>query len=491
MRRQRTIYHNDARHTYLWLFEPPMSLEDAWVPVDEVAGTAVDTFSYCVERGDGIFYPSKAGLMFGGDQRPFTSQIIWRAWECMQSLMNQGLDPLRVLIDRAHDKGMDFFADLRLSSYGGMNPAHKLTEGGRGFAHPEVRDHQFAVLEELARQYPIEGVELDYTAAFGGTSFYFRPEDVQAYTPVMTEWVRKVSDMVRNRPGEPGEVGARVYPTEEMNLAQGLDVCTWLKEGLLDFVVPVMYMYNCLDPNMPFDWLISLAHEADASVYGFLQHYVRSEDTGATMKEYPTPEIMRAATANYWARGVDGLYTWFMRWPIGHVERSILTEMGDPDLVKEKKKHYVLARRAQQATEQGYDHSIPLRLPSADPANRHEIPFYIADDIEGAADRISQVGLRLYFTNIVSADRFTILLNAKSLSSETCRRIRKTRRDTFPHTAPRNHWLDFDLKDVRPRQGQNVLEISLDSRPAGLEGGVTVEEVEILVDYSSYPSGLN
>ena len=32
-----------------------MALEDAWRPIDDVAGTNVDTFVYMVERGDGLF----------------------------------------------------------------------------------------------------------------------------------------------------------------------------------------------------------------------------------------------------------------------------------------------------------------------------------------------------------------------------------------------------------------------------------------------------
>ena len=45
-RRRRTIYHNDARHYYLWVFESdPLDLHDAHRPVDEVAGTGVTTFS--------------------------------------------------------------------------------------------------------------------------------------------------------------------------------------------------------------------------------------------------------------------------------------------------------------------------------------------------------------------------------------------------------------------------------------------------------------
>ena len=46
MRQRRTFYYNDARHYYLFIFEPPMQMEDAWLAVDEVAGTAVDSFVY-------------------------------------------------------------------------------------------------------------------------------------------------------------------------------------------------------------------------------------------------------------------------------------------------------------------------------------------------------------------------------------------------------------------------------------------------------------
>ena len=490
MRRRRTIYHNDARHYYLWVFDAPLHLQDAWRPVDEVAGTAVDTFSYCVERGDGIFYPSKVGLRFGSDMQPFTSTITWHAWESMQSLIDRGLDPLQVLIDRAHDKGMEFFANLRMASYGGMDPAYKLSEGGRGFAHPEVREHQFAVLVELAMDYQVEGVELDYPAAFGEGPFFFRPEEVEEGTGMMTEWVSRVADMVRSRPGSPGQIGARVYPTEAMNLAQGLDVRTWLREGLVDFVVPMLYTYNNLDPDMPIDWLIQAAHEAEVSVYGMLQHSVRDESTWTgdrtiTVRTYPTPEIVRAAAASYWDRGVDGLYTWFMRWPLGVEQRSILTEIGDPDLIVEGNKRYVLRRRSDEATALGYGADLPIELRSSEPGQRHEIPFNMADEIRGEAHRIRQVQLRINLSNVVTQDQFTIRLNDQSLEGETCLR------DFGRRDSPRGQWLEFHLEKVRPEKGRNVLEISLDQRPAGLEGSVVVEEVEVYVEYGSHPSTLH
>ena len=513
MRRPRTIYFNDARHYYFFVFEPPMHLQDAWRPIDEVAGTSVDTFIYGVARGDGLFYPTQKGKRFGQGVDEFDMGVYWRVWENMQSLIDRRLDPLRVLVDRAHEKGMDFFASFRMGSYEAANPAgSNLTgepgfgepsQGGRGFANPGVRDAQFSVLEELATGYPVEGLELDFSAWFGSAPPYFRSEEVQEYTPVMTEHVRRISEMVRQREGEAGQIGARVPPTEEMCLGIGLDVRSWLREGLIDYVTPMLYLYFQVDADMPIDWLVDAARQADASVYGMLQPYTYE---GAPLSGDPndaldggvkhvTPAVMRAAAATYRARGVDGLYTYFMSWPLADAERRMLTEMGDPDLIAEGDKHYVLPRRSPEAVELGYDVTLPLEIPSADPTKRYPIPFTIADDIEGASSRIRQVRLRVRLSNLVSADQLSMLLNGRSLAEEFCLRDfgKFDLRRPGPHIIDqyRGQWLEFNLQKVRPRQGQNVLEISLVRRPARLGGKVTVDDVEVIVEYGPYPSTLN
>ena len=296
MRRRRTIYHNDARHSYLWYFEPPMRLEDAWIPIDEVAGTAVDTFSYCVERGDGMFYPTKVGKMFSVEDGKAQSNhnYEWRAAACMLSLMERGLDPLQVLIDRAHEHGMDFIADLRLQRLGNMYPELELENGGKGWAEERVRDLKFDILHELVTDYPIQGVELDFTAAFGeGEFFYFTDGGTPENTATMTEWVRRVSEMARLATGRAAR-GRR----EDISHGEGqprsgprrADVA--ISEGLLDFVVPVAYVYTVLDPNMPFDWVVGPAHDSGASVYGFLQHHLQDEIVGARRAALPHPRAI-------------------------------------------------------------------------------------------------------------------------------------------------------------------------------------------------------
>ncbi len=479
MRRPRTIYFNDARHYYLFVNEPPMRLQDAWGPVDEVAGTAVDTFVYGVARGDGLFYPSEKGLRFGADLEKLSMAAYWRVWENMQSLIDRGLDPLRVLVDRAHDKGMDFFASLRMGDFPGLDAKSTTGGGGRGYVHQETRDHQFGVLEELATRYPVEGVELDFAAAPGGTGFWLAPEDVKEHTPLMTDYVRRISQMVRERPGEPGQLGARVYPTEELNLKTGLDVRAWLDEGLVDYVVPMVYLFFGLDSNMPIDWIVEAAHANDVSVYAMLQPYYTDEQRRFHNVQNASPAMVRAAAANNWARGVDGQYAWFFTWPLGEGERNTLTELADPDLVAERDKHYFLRRQAED--EHDIDAYLPLPLAQADAGKRFQLPFYIADDLSNP--KVQQVTLRIGITDLLGADKLDIRLNGASLADEVSTRISLHRIDPYG-----GQFLEIDLRQVRPLQGDNVLDIALVSRPANISSDLTVEDLELVVRYGTFPT---
>ena len=478
MRQKRIIYHNDARHYYLFVFEPPIALEEAWTPIDEVAGTAVDTFAYGVQRGDGLFYPSQVAVQFGSDMMPFGQAAYWRTWHNMKSLEERGLDPLRVLIDRAHDKGMDFFASVRLSSYGGMDPQHALANGGRGLRAPEVREGHRGIVEELVSNYPLEGVELDLALPGGGE--IVNPDEAESALPELTGYIEQLAEVVRDKGLQ---VGARVLPTEELNLSQGLDVCSWLQKGALDFVIPMRYGYMVLDPNMPCDWLLEAAHAADVSFYGCLQPYVDDKSTGAPQRVFPTAEQMRAAVANQWHKGVDGLYTWFMDWPLGDLQRSMLGEMGDPDLMARKDKQYVLVRTPEDDHLQ-YRSPLPLAIAADDVGTRHPIPFHIADDIEGARDHIGEVRLKITIADLVSADRLTFLLNGESLHNEVCQRAFGDPINRYAAQA-----LDFDLRSVRPRQGDNLLEVALEGRPGGTDGLVSplvIRAMEVTVRYHPF-----
>ena len=486
MKRQRTIYFNDARHYYLFVFEPPMALEDAWVPVDECAGTSVDTFIYGVARTDGLFYPSKVGLRFRDDTRRFESAPYYRVWHNMQSLLDRGHDLLTVLIDRAHDKGMDFFASLRISPQGSTDPAISTANGGPGFLDDDLREHNFLLLREMALDYETEGIELDLAAPPAGSPMLFRPDDAPGAASMLTDWVERVSDMVRNRKGSPGQVGARVYPTEDMNTRAGYDVRTWIEKDLVDYVTPMVYSHNVVDSNMPIQWLIEAAAGTRTSVYPMIAPYYAREARQYHTREWATPAMMRAAAANYWDMGVDGMYTYFLKWPIDDAGRTILTEMGDPELVKGKAKHYLIGQRSDVTDTLGYSLPLPIEIAPADAGTAHEIEMVIADDIEGSENRIREVRLKMLIVDLLADDRLTIRLNGESLENEPCRRGYGS-----PINAYWGQWIEFVLEGVRPRKGSNVLSITLEARAEGMTSSLVVEDVELIVDRHPYPSRLN
>ena len=129
--------------------------------------------------------------------------------------------------------------------------------------------------------------------------------------------------------------------------------------------------------------------------------------------------------------------------------------------------------------------TLPLQIPQAEPGKLYAIPFYVADDIEAEAYRIRRVTLKVNVFDLVSADRLTFQLNGRSLAGEACLRSASSRLEPYY-----GQWLEFHLDAVRPRKGDNVLEVSLDERPPELEAGIRIDDVEIIIEYGHYPSGL-
>ncbi|MDA0333808.1 MAG: hypothetical protein O2782_01425 [bacterium] len=478
--RQRTIYFNDARHYYLFVHEPPMSREVAGSPVDEIAGTGVDTFVYGVSRDDGLFYPSKVGRRFGAGQ-PLAMSAYWRVWHNMQSLMDSGLDPLTVLIDRAHERQMEFIASLRMGAFPGAGDGVSPREGGRGMADEGVREHQFKVLQELLCDYPTDGIELDFSAAPMGTDWWVPADERAEHATLMTDFLRRVRDMAHNRDGTAAVVGARIYPTQELNEAAGLQVETWLQEGLIDYVVPLVYGFMILDPDMPIDWLVAAAAATPVSVYAMMQPYYVDESRPLNWRQYASAPMYRAAAANAWQRGVDGLYAWFMHWPPGATERAILTELAHPEQLHRQDRHYVLRRSTQVTGDTDYPAHLPLRFaPATDLGKGQQIPFTIADDPATDA-HATQVTLRLAITDLTSADRFDLQLNGQSLAALP--RRRSPMRDIDPYAG---QWLEIDLRSQPPKRGANVLQITLLSRPEDLASDLILEDAELIVGYDTY-----
>ena len=512
MSKRRLIFYNDSRHYYMYCYDPPITMEDAWAPIDEIAGTGVDTFVYGSGGGPTMLHDTKAGEIWGTRLKNFSQAgqpsvlwalSAWRAYENVKSLMDRGLDPMNVLIDRAHDKGLDFFASLRLThSSDPKQPEHAhnwqfkidhpewCLKGEHKYnfnwVYPEVPAERLSIVEETVNRYNIEGFEVDLVFQ----PYYFEEGEGKKNQNILTNFmrdVRKTVDEAAKKRGKPIVLGARILPTEPGNQAQGIDVATWIKEGLLDFVVPNFYIDHQVDSDFPFEWLVELSKNTSCEVYPCLQSRTwlgmrdsrtrRRWDYANEIKlprEHPASiEHFRAGAAAYWDKGADAIYIPWFHWPLDSEARQILTELHDSDLLREKTEHYVTRRHHEGAASHGYTASLPIQLSADAGAPVQTVPLFIADD-----PNLGKAVLALQLVGATTYDVIDVTVNGTTLPSETS--------SWTEYGGYRYASLEYPLASGSWQKGRNEIGVSLRSRPSNLNALVLVESVEMSIAYPKH-----
>jgi len=293
LRKQRFFYNSDGNNMFIY-DDYPMSPEDVYAYIDPVAEAGATAFSFSPHVGMVMNYPTKASQMIGEDvsealaatiapesaTEPKTNE---RGVQNLQGLVKVGHDPLKLVLDRAREKGMETFISFRLnevhaveqddhlilSNFWKEHPEWRIGKvadplepvyseilgprvhpivgtwmpAGLNFAISEVRALRLAELKELAEDYDADGLELD----FQRFPMYFPQGHEQEHIETMTQWMREVSAMVKaagEKRGRPLLLSARIMATPEQNLGIGLDPVTWAKEGLVDFVIVSHYLRN-------------------------------------------------------------------------------------------------------------------------------------------------------------------------------------------------------------------------------------------------------
>ena len=197
-----------------------------------------------------------------------------------------GLDPFKVVVDRAHEKGFRVLGSIRINDAGapeGSNytigrlkyenpdvmigeedPNKPFTATALDFARDDVREERLSVIEEVCDRYGADGVEIDeYVRVF------FKPSEVAKNIPILTEWMRSVRallDEIGNRQGRELSLAIRVHPSEQACLDIGMDVRTWIREGIVDWVTPFGDVM-IIDPEPHFGWMVEEAREVGVGIY--------------------------------------------------------------------------------------------------------------------------------------------------------------------------------------------------------------------------------
>ncbi|WP_395744679.1 family 10 glycosylhydrolase [Prosthecobacter sp.] len=465
--------------------------------IDPLRDTMVDTLYWQIgvdpwmgtdthRLSDWYLHKTKVGTLWGSDRDKFKTASEWRIYENAHQMMEQGTDPVAVVIEQGHKAGLDVFVSFRI------NDGHdsRLRDGAKdtnlvpmrrdhpewligedafskfayNFAVPEVRTYVLALLQEAIAQYDLDGFDLDFCRE----PKLFKRGEGEKNTALVTEMVRAVRTALDARGKALGRkllLSMRVRPDMDKMRHGGMDVAAWVKAGLVDILIvgdPSGWNYR-----LPIEQFKELAKGTGCKVLAqnlcaFKEDRGRSTSVLFGERDYYSTAQFRATAALHWQAGADGMYLWNQHW-IKHYrdaafDRQSWKEIGDPAVLAHKDKHYIVGP-------QGRGGPLPLALAQA--GDKAEINVEIADDPAASS---AQVTLRLMIEQLTMLDKIDIRLNGAALDVSAAKK-RLNYNDC---------WLDFEVSKLM-RKGGNALTIQCATRNPHVLASLSLRRVDVLV----------
>ena len=505
MARPSILFYHDGRHPLIYMYEPPMQREELEAAIDELVGTPVEAILFCLGDGRTLLHNTKVGELWGHNVSRWPHPVFRRASQNARQLIDAGHDPLAVICARAHQKGLLVYptllvqqgrgpreSDVRCSEFRFKNthleigadgdlPADFPGFTGLDFMHEEVREERFAVIQETLTGYDIDGFELQLNYM----PYYFHPNDVEKGRTVLTDWIRQVYQAVKQS-GSERELIIRIPASIEGCYGLGLDVKTWIEQGIVDALVGQAFSGpELLHPMLNFKPLVQAAWGTKTRILGALQSLVDSDRMGEA-----TIEVLRGAACNYWSHGIDGLYLahWFGNWPYDASFYEKLRELPHPDVMATKDKCYFLPTETGRYPIPTVEPGLSLLLPATLETDKSvRLPFSITDDLPrwSAVGRIHEVILRIRVMNVTEQDHLEFVLNRQLLPERQLRKINEVYRMKAPrYRTGSGYWFVFRLdRGTWPVRGANNLTVTLKQRDADLTMDAVLRDVEIEVRY--------
>jgi len=522
----KVFFYDDGRHAAgLYQFAPPFDAADVTFNLDQVVEAGVDTLFYSAGLEGGVVqYDSRVAAKWGDNVRVWTHPIFYRAARNLRQLIADGLDPMKVLSQRAHEKGIWFLPTVSVGTLGNeretslglgrhsdftydnpqfqvgpdddpraRKPARFLGPKRLSFLHREVRDERFRICEELLTRYETDGIELDLSIDndFGPLCKF---AEVGRLAPLLTQWIadlRAVAGKAAKAQGRKKRIYVRIPagPAESWDVV-GFQVPQWASRKLVDGLMCVTTHRAMLDQDVDIAAALNAVKGTGCRVLaGFEANLARQLEGSATAP------MTWAAAANAYHRGADGFGLcegmWAPNgWPWRDEDYATLRLLGHPDLLATADKTYRARSMNRGATfSPGLFHTAGPVLPH--PLRQGEsvdIPLRVADDLPRwqALGRISGVRLRLRFTNLEpSLNDVRVALNGQTLPDSLARKI-----DLHFHVVeagpvnPYGYIYEFPLTpEMYPRQGDNRIQVTLVKRDPNLNAPFEVYDADCSIDY--------
>ena len=481
-RQRRIIFNNDGCDVLYYPKAEPLALTNFLAKrTAPLAGTQVDTISYCtISSGFGFFtHRTRAGTVLARQPGDFGLQPAMR--NVAQELIDAGTDCLQAVTAFAHANKMECFWSMRMNDthdaahrpdkpfllYPQLKVEHpgwlvgepvKRTPFGRwssvDYAQPEIRDLAFRFIEEVCRNYDVDGIELDFfrhlcffkSTATGGRASL-------AERDLMTGLLRRVRAMTEEvglQRGRPLLVLVRATDSTEFNRDMGLDVERWLQEGLLD-----MLATTCYFRLNPWQNSVALGHKYGVPVYPCLSDS-RVKDENRFRRS--SVESYRGQALEVWAAGADGLHL-FNLFDVAGPHSPIFKEVGDAQALRSLPRLYfatVRDGRPEQWLADGSKYStLPLLTP-AHPATLTagkplKLDLWLGED--GTKPAGAQVTLHAFMPGLGAPGAVACKFNGHELADGKLEK----------------GWLDLAVDPAWLKPGANAIELAVRPQQATAE----------------------
>ncbi len=111
------------------------------------------------------------------------------------------------------------------------------------YAIPEVREHYLDLIDETLERYDVYGFQLEWQRNI----FLWKIGDEYINTEILDQFMRDAKAIItkhEKRYGHKIKLSVQVAHSLETNYAFGLDVMKWVREGLVDMVVPKSHLHS-------------------------------------------------------------------------------------------------------------------------------------------------------------------------------------------------------------------------------------------------------